>query len=447
MILSSPRSTPEILRTLPDGLILRRTTPADAQKLSDFNSVIHSDTDAIDPRVGAWTSDLLSGRHPTFAADDFTLIEDPRTGKIVSSLSLISQTWTYAGIPVKVGRPELVGTDPEYRRHGLVRAQFDVIHEWSRQRGELLQAITGIPYYYRQFGYEMAVNLGGGRAGAAFNLPRLEKDQPEPFRIRPAAESDAAFLTQLYREGCQRSLLAAEWNEPLWRHELSGKRQDNVERLDIRIIETLAGERLGYLTHPWYAWNEMMGLTGYELKAGVSWYEVTPTVIRYIWQTGEEYARREKKSLAAFGFWLIENHPAFQVAGERLPINRKRYAWYLRVPDLPAFLKNIAPALEERLANSPMPGYSGELKLGFYRSGINIKFQSGKLAGIDTWQPATKNFGKAAFPDLTFLQLLFGYRTIEELTSAFPDCFVADELKPVLRVLFPKQPSEIWPIH
>lgn len=52
---------------------------------------------------------------------------------------------------------------PEYRRRGLVRAQFDVIHQWSAARGQLVQVISGIPFYYCQFGYEMGLALSGGR--------------------------------------------------------------------------------------------------------------------------------------------------------------------------------------------------------------------------------------------------------------------------------------------
>ena len=60
------------------------------------------------------------------------------------------------------GLPELVGTHPDYRRRGLVREQFEVLHRWSEERGHLMQAIGGIPYYYRRFGYEMAVYMGDG---------------------------------------------------------------------------------------------------------------------------------------------------------------------------------------------------------------------------------------------------------------------------------------------
>ena len=433
----------EVLRRLPDGLILRRSTGADAEKLAAFQSTIHSETEEPDARVGTWVSDLLSGSHPTFAVDDFTIIEDAQTGKIVSSMNLISQTWHYAGIPIKVGRPELVATDPAYRNRGLVRTQFEVIHEWSRQRGELLQGITGIPFYYRQFGYEMAVNLGGGRVGAAFNVPKLKEDQKEVFQFRPAEAADVPLIHNLYQQGCRRSLLASDWDETMWSYELTGKSKNNVDRNDIRIIETTEGVPVGFLSHPYYLWENMFVLNSLELKPGVSWAEVVPAAIRYIWQTGEALAAQEKKTLTAFGFWLDENHPAYRVAGDRLPQNRRRYAWYLRVPDLPGFINHIAAVLEKRLAESILNPYTGEVKLGFYRTGLNLKFKDNRLADVETWQPTTKDSGKAAFPGLTFYQLLFGHRNIDELMFAFPDCFVSDELKLVLSVLFPKQPSKI----
>jgi hypothetical protein len=115
---------------LGNGLILRRSQPQDADALANFNAAIQSDEgpDKPDLRVGAWAHDLLARPHPTFHPDDFTIVEEATTGRIVSSMNLISQTWTYAGIPFKVGRPELVSTLPEYRNRGLVRLQFDVIH-------------------------------------------------------------------------------------------------------------------------------------------------------------------------------------------------------------------------------------------------------------------------------------------------------------------------------
>ncbi len=59
--------------------------------------------------------------------------------------------------------------------------------------------------------------------------------------------------------------------------------------------------------------------------------------------------------------------------------------------------------------------------------------------------PERVEAGDAAFPDLTFLQLLFGFRSLDELRHAFPDCSVAsDHARALLPVLFPKKPSHVW---
>jgi len=146
----SDQQTNDLIKDLGGGLILRRGVPTDGEQLSAFNARIHMEEESVQPdqRISEWTNDLISRPHPTTNAADFTIVEDINSGQIVSSLVLISQTWSYAGIDIQVGRPELVGTNPAYRECGLVRAQFETIHEWSADRGELMQGITGIPYYY-----------------------------------------------------------------------------------------------------------------------------------------------------------------------------------------------------------------------------------------------------------------------------------------------------------
>ena len=53
----------------------------------------------------------------------------------------------------------------------------------------------------------------------------------------------------------------------------------------------------------------------------------------------------------------------------------------------------------------------------------------------------------AMFPDLTFLQLLFGFRALAELEAAFPDCVVrTQEARALLDALFPRAPSDVWAV-
>ena len=447
------RST-NILRELGDGLVMRRSTPADADALTEFNSTIHSDfgPDKPDERIGAWVHDLMTRPHPTFDPGDFTLVEDTRTGKIVSSLNLISQTWTYAGIPFGVGRPEVVGTHPDYRKRGLVRQQFDEVHAWGQERGHLMQAITGIPNYYRQFGYEMALDLQGGRVGYESLLPRLKEGESEAYTIRPAEQSDIAFIMEVTAHADRRSLVSCRRDENTWRYELQGMSLKNVNRGVIRIIQSAAGEPVGYLMHPWFNWESgssmSIVLTAYELKPGVSWLAVTPAVARYLWKTGGELAVGSDKPFQAYGFWLGLSHPAYEVFREKLPRLRDPYAYFLRLPDLAGFIQHIRPALEKRMAESELVvGYSGKLSLNFYRSGLKLTFETGRMTGVEAFTPAFSQDGDAAFPDLTFTQMLFGYRSFDELQLSFADCWDKnEEARLLLNALFPKQPSFVLPL-
>ncbi len=437
-----------LISNLGDGLILRRATPADADALAGFNGRIHggADMDLTDEGVAEWTRDLLTRPHPTFKPGDFTIVEDARTGQIVSSLNLISQTWTYAGIPFGVGRIELVGTLPEYRRRGLVRAQMNVVHQWSAERGEWVQGITGIPWYYRQFGYEMTVNLGGARLGYEIHVPKLKDGESEPYRLRPAAPADLPFIANVYDTACRRDLVACARDEALWRYELSGKSARNAARQEWRVIESADGEPVGYLAHPLCLWGDQLVANVYELTPGVSWLAVTLSVIRYLWATGQAYAAEEKKPCVAFGFGLGEAHPAYTVAHDRLPRIWEPYAWYLRVPDVVGFLRHITPPLEKRLAESVAVGHCGEMMVSWYRGGVKFIFDHGRLA-FEPWQPTPEAGGDAAFPDLTFLHLLFGHRALDELRFVFRDCWAHDEARVLLAALFPKHPSRLWPIN
>lgn len=447
-----PTKNTTIFRDLGDGLILRRSTPGDASQLAEFNARVHSDNgpDQPDKKVAAWTRDLLERPHPTFDTGDFTIVEDTASGKIVSSLNLISQTWSYAGVSFGVGRPELVGTLPEYRNRGLVRAQFEVVHQWSEERNELVQAITGIPYYYRQFGYEMALELDSGRFGYKPNIPLLADGEAEPYLIRPAVESDLEFIVRLHETSLLRYRLSCVWDEALWRYELMGKSKENVDRLELRIIQTPDGTPVGYLGHPHYNWREgALVAIAYEVSPGHSWAAVTPAVMRYLSVTGDAYAAQSGGTRSgSFGFWLGSGHPVHEVLHTRAPSIQRPYAWYLRVPDLPAFIHRITPALEKTLGASAFAGHTGELKLTFYRDGLKLSFEEGRLSSVEAWKPEPQSYsGNAAFPDLTFLQLLFGYRSLDELGYAFADClWKDDEAYGLLNAIFPKHPSDVMPV-
>jgi len=439
--------TKNVIRELGSGLILRRASPEDAYTLAKFNAAIHGESEADGKRVAAWTRDLLTLSHPTLKPDDFTLVEEAATGRIVSSLNLIPQTWSYAGIEFGVGRPELVGTLPEFRGRSLVRIQFDEIHEWCLERGYSVQVITGIPYFYRQFGYEMALDLAGRRLGYEPHVPKLEAGEEEPYRIRPATEADLPFVASVYQHAVSRHALACVRSPKILQYELNGQSEDNINRYCMLIIEDKAGEQVGYFQHPDYLGQTGLTAFWYELKPGISWLAVTPSVVRYLWRTGQKYARREGKSCQSFGFMGGAEHPVYKALGKNLATVHEPYAFYMRVPDLASFLNHVKPALEKRLAKSIAAGHSREIKVSFYRTGLRLLLEDGKLAAIEPWTPTMKEEGDIAYPSLTFLQAVFGYRSFEELELAFADCWCNQEdVRVLMDILFPKKLSDVFPL-
>ncbi len=436
---------------------MRWALPQDADELAVFNVQNHSD-DLEEPEtwLGEWTRDLLCGDHPTTQASDFTVVVDAHAGgKIVSSVALISQTWLYDGIEIKVGRPELVATDAAYRQRGLVRAQFDVIHAKSEAKGELVQAITGIPWYYRLFGYEMALDLGGSRHFYWNHAGNDKPIEPELYQLRAATELDIPVLMQFYAANNGGSLFSRERDAMLWRYEMGPASRKSDYLRSFHMIETtptpptgnsrtrgqaVSSEPVGYIEYQ--QWGTRFAVREFGVKEGFSWRPIALFVTQFLKKEADRLNESREKMITAVSFNLGTGHSVYEALGRQLDKQIKPYAWFIRVPDLPTFLRHIAPALERRLAQSVLVGHSGTINMNFYRSQITLKFEQGKLVEVGTFAPEHLSAGDVRFPELIFLQLLFGRRSFEELDNMFADCYVSNaETAVLLNILFPKQPS------
>lgn len=438
-------------RDLGDGLLLRWATPNDAEALANFNLKLHSDNpDELEMGLYYWVHDLMRGDHPTTQASDFTVVVDTKADNlIVSSLNLISQTWTYDGIPFLVGRPELVATLPEYRRRGLVREQMEVIHALSASRGEMVTAITGIPWYYRQFGYEMAINLGGSRQLFWARPGNNEKVENEPFRVRPATPEDIPILHELYRAHLGDSPVVRPRDDAQWHYEMFTIHPESFWSLKAQMIESLDGGRVvGYVT--WEPWGTSFGIRELGVKPGHSWRTVGRFVVRHLLKEAKALneTREPEKRLTNITFNLGEDHPIYEALGPDLEKQIRPYAWYVRVPDIPAFLRHITPALETRLSRSVVAGHTGTVKINLYQSRFTLKWEDGRLAEVgEGYEYDRLDEGDALFPELTFLQLLFGYRSFDELNQSYADLYTnSNDALVLLRSLFPKRPSRTIPM-
>ncbi len=443
-----------VKRDLGNGLLLRWSEANDTEEIAYLTSMVFRDGADEPPNTHLenLVPELMSGRHPLMGPRDFIVVEDTRrtAHRIVACTCFWSQTWEYEGIRFGFGRPEIVATDPDYRNRGLVRTLFEEIHARSEAEGHLAQGITGISYFYRQFGYEYALNLDGRRVTNLSLIPAAKANEPEPYTLRDATEGDIQLILELYdrrrRESIVTSPIEANW----LRYHL---RMWNVLETDdnwhLQIIIDHAGMALGFLLTPVVRWRKHMAVFALEVRPEVNLSAVLPPILRALAVQGQQLkAKPGAGPLHEISFNLGVTHPVYDVLGSALTTRRvPPYAWYVRVPDVPRFLRHIAPVLERRLLESPLGRYSGELHITLYRSGLRLAFEDGTLKLAESWRsPAYSTIEDAGFPPLVFLQLLFGYRSLDDLRYAYPDVWVKDEAELVLKTLFPMKPSWVVPL-
>ena len=157
----------------------------------------------------------MRGDHPVMGSGDFGIVEDTRKegNPLVACTCLWRHNWEYEGVPFAIGRPEIVGSDPAYRNRGLIRALFEMVHARSEAEGHLAQAITGIAYFYRQFGYEYALDLDGKRVTYLSLIPKLKEGESEPFTLREATVEDIPLVMEYYNRRRATSIVWADVSE------------------------------------------------------------------------------------------------------------------------------------------------------------------------------------------------------------------------------------------
>ena len=86
--------------------------------------------------------------------------------------------------------------------------------------------------------------------------------------------------------------------------------------------------------------------------------------------------------------------------------------------------------------------------MDLYRGGLHLVVERGRLMVAESWQAAS--WGRradAGCPALLFVQLLFGWRSVSELRSIFPDVWASEAAQPLLEALFPGQPSFVLQLN
>jgi hypothetical protein len=413
--------SPPVEQILPDGLILRTVHDGrDIERLAVFNGIIHG------PELSSVVTGM-SKHYPGMEPADWVFVEDPQSGEVLSSLCLVPWTLRYGSVDLHVGEMGLVGTLEAYRRRGLVRKQVDYFKRRLVERGCLLSFIQGIPYYYRQFGYEYALPLEGGLRMTGRELPDLTVP---PFTFRPATVDDLPVLQQFYDEAAADLAIGVVRNAAQWRYLLQHPRATTVVPEFWLVLD--AQERVaGYFMLPEHHFYEELSINEVSRLS----FDAALAVLRRCREIAAE------RNLPGVRLNLPAHTTIARLAQAVGAHDMGTYSWQIHVTDMAALLRAIAPVLEERLAASPFASMTREVQFCFFRDSVLLRFVQGKIIEVTAGGAAQ---GTINFPPLKMIPLLFGYRTIDQLRLVTPDINVAGVWRLLVETLFPQTQGFIY---
>jgi GNAT superfamily N-acetyltransferase len=411
--------------SLGDGLVLRTPRSGnDIERVAEFDGSIHG------PLVAPFTRNLFFNRTAA-EARDLIFVEDERSGEIVSSLCLIPWTWSFDGIEIPTGEMGIVGTKEAYRKRGLIRAQVDYFKQRLQERGCLLSQIQGIPHYYRQFGYEYALPLLGGRQLEFRDIPDTAL---EPFSFRLATANDIPVLTRLYDETAHDLAIHALRTTEVW-HYLFEQSPGGETECDTWLIEDTQGNAVGYFRIPKvYFWTELV----VNEVSRLSFAAALATL-----QKLKELAIA--KSKPGIRLNIAANSTLMQLAQTLEGRALDQYKLQIYLPDVTRFIRTLAPVFECRVADSPFAGLTRVLHLGMYVETLALTFKSGMLVQVERVAPTGEE--ELRLPPRQFIPLILGDSGIEELRENFPDAYAEPLWRLLLGTLFPKLSAFIYPAY
>jgi len=363
--------------------------------------------------------------HPKMNLRNFYVIKDK--DRMVSTLNLIPVTWSIGGVQLKAAEMGHVGTLPEYRGKGLIQRLIDEYHKEVQKQGYDVAVIEGIPYFYRQFGYEYAVPL---LEETKIRLDQIPEWKTE-IKIRPFAEKDIPKAKMLLEQSQRRFYVHSVRDEAIWKVQQRTNIASDPEPFQGYAVEE-QGKMIAYFRIREIPKEKELLLT--EIT------EVDQLAAQALLSFLKKYGNQHNLETLSTNISYEEPFAQYLVslgAMKSVPT----YAWQIRIADYVRIFRKLKPLFEHRLANSMYNRLTETLNFNFRVFTIQVTVKDGKIRDIR--KIAKSERSPIGLNPLAFVQLMTGYKNRQELMETVPDVRVAVSHRPLIDVLFPKMPSYI----
>lgn len=372
---------------------------------------------------------LLASRGEDADAVDLQLVvDDPDAGigsvavvvdgdRVVSTATLLDETVELAGVTVPAGQVELVATDPAYESRGLVRALMAWAHRRSAGRGQLAQVMIGIPYFYRQFGYNYAIPMHRWRRVATMPGP------VDGITVRAATAADIPAMARLQRAAQRTADLRMPHSPACWRWLVDRDGSDQ-----------LVAERDGQIVGTCRALPPAEGAVLGELAAGEP--AAALALVAHRLAGADDPTVQERPGTIAGD--AVE--PLLAPPGD----GQQREWYYARVADFGALLRHLAPVLVDRLRAAGMADQAHDVLISAYRSHVRFKLDANGISDLVTGGPEQAPFSKggSGVPPDALADLVFGPHGAAGLAERLPDCYLGRQ-RELMTALFPPVSADL----
>jgi hypothetical protein len=383
-----------------DGIVLREAVAADADEVLALVSQRLGSDDVPEAEV---PFRAVTGPDGTGDGQYLVAVDDDR---IVAVLALWRERMRIGEVEVPAGQIDFVATASDHERRGIVRELVDLAHERAAARGDLLQILVGIPYFYRQFGYTYAIPIPD-----PVDVPATaELPVPAGLLARRAAVDDLPAMQRLHDTVQGEFDIAMPHGAAAWRWLL------DVSTVEMRVVEDD---------------DRVCGVARSKRRTGGSDDEAAPRItVAEVAATSIGVARAllaDARKTHGDGDIRVIDRPGTAVSALLAEVGRRndeRDEYLVRIADPVGFLDALRPTLSARLAASPFARESGQLLLSFYRYGAVLSYADGvvtsvrPVAGIQLPVAA----GGAGVPPDLIAALLFGPHGALQLEAWHPDC-------------------------
>ncbi|KAF9154529.1 hypothetical protein BGX20_004645 [Mortierella sp. AD010] len=312
-----------------------------------------------------------------------------------------------------------------------------MIHPASDARGDVIQVISGIPYFYHQFGYEYGITPRSARRIDDFSktIPELDlskqgegEKNEQQFLLRIPTLEDVPYLVKMSTPEKLRNQaeVGLVYDEAYWRYTIHGVIETAESKFDISresriIVDAKTGQDCGIVVTKKSAAfpGPALAVHVFVLQDDYHYRDALYPVLRQMieisnqpnaWErkeqerlinsqqqgnesNSEDNNNSKKEQLQSLILSMDPDHPVMKLLESKSKLLPMRTKLYVRILSYAKFILKVAPILEKRLKGSYLAGISVTLHFNFFKKvegssgkGLEIVIKDGKIiSASDDW--------------------------------------------------------------